>query len=446
MKILLSSGNQVEHDLLPLGHLYVASYLRLKRPQHKLFVYDRLPTINEVLSIKPDIACFGPLSIHIPKTLALCKEIKECLGIPIVLGGGHVSLDQKLIDYCDIVVIGEGELTFVDVVDAIDAVHDTQSPALSKVSGIMFRCDGNVIQTHPRTVIQNLDDVPYPARDLVGMTRYLEDNNWFGRVIGRGSMLISSRGCPFHCAFCASSSFWQKKMRCHSAEYLVGEIEKLIRDYDIRLLYIADDNFLADRHRLRNLAKLMQEKNIALRIGVVGRLDSFDYEMAGLLHTIGVEDISFGLESGSSRLFGGVKDRFELSLEKARKTVEFAVQQGFTVTGMFMIGIPDETEEDIYNTFDFIDSLPLNKLGIALATPFPGTEWWDLAIRQKIIDSRNVDWKTLNLKTWVEGRPVFENGVSRERLHQLWQELEDRSRNMWSWQWQQRKHMASDGL
>lgn len=436
MKIALISGNYEKQGFPPLGVLYLAAYLRKEVPETIIDVYDVFPEITHLLEKNYDIIGLSAMSYQYPVVSVFANNLRAVYSGIIFLGGVHISLSKELPAWADIGIIGEGEQTLAQLVSTWKGLN---SYVLSNIPGIIFRLKGNVIKTLPRGNIENLDNIPYPARDLIDMEAYLKDNNVYGTVIGRGTSLMTSRGCSFHCDYCSSSAMWNK-MRFASAEYVISEIELLENIYRTEHLWVVDDHFMSNIHRLRKMAELYEQKKLKTKLGINGRIETYTKENSEILQRLGVKAIAFGLETGSDDMLRAVKHGQKLCIADERRIVEQAVEDGFQVHGMFMLNLPGETRESIRKTMDFIRELPLSKFSIAIATPFMGTKWWDIAVEQGIVPEKPSDdfWRSYNMQELHENRPLFKTELSREELIGFYSELTDYQRKLFYFDWRNR--------
>ena len=236
----------------PLGLMYLASALRRNNPHQlkildmKLGYFEPSDVPGEFSGFDPDIVGISSMTNEAGILHQLAKEVKRVSSCKIIAGGAHVTacpedgLSDPNIDY---IVLGEGERTLVELVEAILAGSDT-----SRIKGIGFRKDGSIVNTPPREFMQNLDEMPFPAWDLVNMKEY--SKYWGHDILNPRKpymSLLTSRGCPFGCIYC--HNIMGKTFRARSPESVFSEIETLYRSYNIRYFSIEDDIFNYDRER-----------------------------------------------------------------------------------------------------------------------------------------------------------------------------------------------------
>ncbi len=363
------------------GVAYLSAYLKRVRPHVRITIsYLSDPDIlGDLRRIQPHLLGFTTTSRRFLKIKRLGAELHRATGLPVLWGGVHLSIaPDDLPEYATVGVLGEGEETLVELVDAFDGQHFQN---LGAIKGITYRDGGQRVDTGKRPALANLDEVPFPDIELLRV-------NW--RQLKR-AVVITSRGCPYKCRFCASSIFWDRT-RLHSARYVVDEFAQLIRQDGVKDILIYDDFFTANKKRVEEIASLMEAEGLLgfAKMECLSRADNFDDHLASQMARMGITKCSFGFESGCQRTLDYLKNG-KLSLEQSRRAVAIAKAHGLQVVGSFVIGSPYETEAEILETFAFIRSLQLDNAQITIATPFPGTELWEDGKKLGIIPDD--EWK-----------------------------------------------------
>ena len=414
MKILLRSDQKRNENLPGLGVGYIIAYLKKYFPGAIIDIsFDREDILEKIQFSKPDLIGFTAVTFTYKKTFQLARTVKENYpSIPLVMGGVHITLcPHALPEWIDVAVIGEGEETFLEL---IKAYQNEGRLKKETIKGIVFRKDGNLINTGLRESIEPIDRIPHPDLEALCIPK---------KTI---SHIITSRGCPFRCKFCCSAKIWPET-RFHSAEYVVEEIEKAINYYERKKLMIYDDLFTMKRKRMQRLAELMQEKELNKKIefDIISHVDFLDEETVVNLKKIGVTRISFGIESGSKKILNYLKNGV-VTREKIRKTVALCKKNGLGAMGSFMVGSPYETEEDIKETMDFIKELNLDEIGLNVTTPFPGTEIWEYAKEKGLIKTDEWDdrlWGMQHIDETNIKEKIILADVDKETFFQLYQQL-----------------------
>lgn len=420
MRILLVNtvdvGNFIETLFPSLGLAYIASYLRKRFPDIKIRITCE-GVERAIRSFKPDILGISSVT----QNYNLAKEyakIGKKYGIPVIIGGTHISgLSSTLSTDMDIAVLGEGEETVAEIIEKFHT-DDRGIEACKEVDGIAYRENGEIRFTIRRPEINPLDTIPFPARDLLPIPR-------------RGIVhLFSSRGCPYSCQFCASTRFWDK-LRFFSADYVIEEIDHVVKDYHPITIGFYDDLFIASRKRLVEIVDRIGKRGYHKEIEFVlnGRSNMIDDETSTLLKKMNVVAVNIGLESGSEKILAFLKGD-SVSIETNAKAVETLHRHGINVHGTFIIGCPGETEEDIRKTEAFIRKSRLSSFEVYLLTPHPGTPIWSLAAEKGLV-SNDMDWSRLSQepKRADPNKVLMADLVSAETLYKYYMRLKRLKRN-----------------
>jgi len=378
MKLHLVSDEEQSSERPKLGLGYLASYLHHYLPDVEVslsFAADDL--VADIKRIKPDIVGFSAMSHKFGVQIEKAKEVKEKFGLPIIIGGVHISLvPSALPEWIDIGVISEGEEVLRRL---LVEYKKTKRLKDRKTPSIVFWENKKLVVTGHPLFVEPIDKIPHP--------------DWNFLRVGKAGPghILTSRGCPFRCRFCESGNFW-KKYRVHSTEYVVSEIETINKQYGRDELIIMDDLFFTNQTRLREIADLLEKKklNKKMRFEVIGRADLFNEEIAKILKRMSVFAISFGMESGSEKILSYLKNE-TVTLDQIRNAVRLAKKYRIQILGTFMIGSPGETKEDIKKTISFIKKLDLDQVGVNVTTPFPGTELWEEARKKSLVHDNEWD-------------------------------------------------------
>jgi radical SAM superfamily enzyme YgiQ (UPF0313 family) len=390
MRVLLvnviDSSNGVESQAPPLGLAYCASFLRREVPGVEVKIVDR--NIRECTrQFRPEVVGLSAVTQNFGKAGRLAGYFKEC-GAVVVVGGHHLSaLPHTLPPQMDIGVIGEGEVTFCELIRTIQR-NGLEGRSLGDVKGIVYRGDhGRIEVTPPQGLVSDLDKIPFPARDLLSIPHE-------GVVT-----MISSRGCPYNCRYCSAASFWGKT-RFHSAGYIVDEIEHIMAAYSPKMIYFWDDLFLANARRMRQIADLVCARDInrAVSFGVIGRANLVTGDAVKCLKDMGVAHVCLGLETGSDTVMTYLKGH-SINVEAGRVAIKTLKNAGMTVSSSFIIGSPQETESDIRKTYELVRSLHLANFEVFHLTPYPGTPLWAEAMERSLV-SEDMDWSKIRMDSW----------------------------------------------
>ena len=355
--------------------------------------------IARIRDWKPDLVGLSCIfSNQIACVRDLSRRIKQEISpdILVVTGGTHPSFlpEQTLAQTdVDIVVLGEGELGLHDIIQACN-----RGETLDDIDGIAYR-DKNGIVVHPRTTwIEDLDSLPFPARDLLPLEKYFAAKTpmaYHWRNV-RNVPIISSRGCPHRCAFCSSWRHWGQRFRKRSADNVIAEIRHLKEDHHIGELKWQDDNLTIDRQRAREIFSKMIDRGLAMPWNTPNgiALWTLDEELMRLMKKSGCYEISLAVESGDPVSFQRYVGK-PFSLDKAREVARLARKLGITTVGYFIIGFPGETLAQIRRSMDFALDLGIDYLSPFIYIPIPGSRLWEECLADGLI-SEQYDYEKSN--------------------------------------------------
>jgi len=378
----IHSTIEVEQRHPPLGLGYLVSALQ-KHFGDDFFKF-RIICRNiekEIKQFGPDIVFITSVTQNFDIAVNYANFIKQ-EQIPIIIGGIHISMmPHSLNPDFDVGVIGEGEVTVVELMEIFLRKKRFLFEDLSNIKGIIFRNKDTIQFTKPRPEIQDIDSVPMPARGLLKIDKH--------------TYMFTSRGCPYKCMFCASTRFWNT-VRFFSSEYVLKEIRELVDKYNAKLISFYDDLFIADRRRLNEISSLiLKDKKLKkIRFTCNARANLVNDEVVQLLKQMNVLSINLGLESGCKRTLGYIKPA--VTLEQNISAVKTIKRYGIACNGSFIIGCPQETKEDILETYKFIKKIPINLIDIYVLTPYPGTPVWEYAKSRGLV-SDDMQWSKLDV-------------------------------------------------
>jgi len=386
---LVNVSKGFERGIVPLGLMSISAYLKKYGNFHDIRLLDS--NCQDIYqSFEPtDIVGIGAVTQDIKNAIHFAEFVKSKSDIPVVLGGVHISTYRKLPEPFDVGVIGEGEDTMLELMQLSDFSKDN----LKRVKGICYNEKGTTVFTEPRELITDLDKIPIPDRDLANLDFYLQKRQIIPYHKGRSLTMISSRGCPFNCVFCSTRLHWQK-FRAFSAERVIEEIELLIRKYNVEIIHIFDDLFIADKKRLSKIHKFIVEREINKKVKFMClvRSDMVDDVTMKMLKEMNVVITGIGMESGSPDMLEYLKRR-TTTIEDNRRAIELANRYNIPTMGSFMLGSPGETEDELLETLKFIRSYrysPFLSPLSYISTAFPGTEFWNYA-KEKGVDVEDFD-------------------------------------------------------
>lgn len=393
-------GDILEGEHVPLGIYYIASYLRENGYETK--VIDALALrlteaeiFNEIDDFSTSFIGISATTVAFPYAVALARAAKKRFPLLVtIIGGRHVTSDfshAMSFGNFDFGVVGEGEITTRELLDALIA-----GKPVSDVKGVVYRNPaGTPVFTGQREYIEDLDILPFPAFDLISDISIYKPPPFMRKVLPSLSM-ISSRGCPGKCTFCACSL--GKKYRKRSAQNIVKEIKHLVQTYHIREIDFLDDNFLLDKERIYQVFDILRAEGVFIYWSCLARINSVDYAFLKYLRDNGCWTIAFGIESGDEKILKMIQKG--LSLDKASRVIGWCRELGIVTRGFFIIGHPLETVESIDRTINYALSIPLDIIMTSINTPFPGTQQYNIAQKYGTLD-------TSDLTLYSQYDPVF---------------------------------------
>lgn len=383
----------------PIGLGYLASYL--EQFEFKVSILDLSIRRITAESLMEFLSKKKPVMIGITALTAYynsAKELawlikKELPSIPLVLGGVHasslpeISLEESRSDF---VVIGEGEETTLELARAlVDKRGD-----FSKIKGLVFRTDGKIVVNEPRALIPDLDSLPMPAWHRIDPNKYPRSPHGSMMKFKEVAPILSSRGCPYACDFCASCNFWGQKIRFRSAVKIVDEMAYLKANFGIKEFHFWDDNLTVKRSHIEGICKEIIRRRLKIAIAMPNgvRVDSLDEKLLKLMKQAGFYFLIFAVESWSKDVL--VANNKKTSLVKIAKNVIIAKKLGIELGSFFIFGLKGDTVESMRRTIRFTKSLPFDQVAFFLLKPLPGSKMFNSWSDGK--DLKDFDWNAIN--------------------------------------------------
>ncbi|MBU0929639.1 MAG: B12-binding domain-containing radical SAM protein [Nanoarchaeota archaeon] len=383
------SKSNIKVGQLPnLGLCYIGAIL--EKNGHSVKILDAQAsnlsceeTAKEVKRLDYDLIGISVTNAHYKEIKNLIPLIRKNFNGKIVLGGPHVScFPEKILEEnpgIDISVIGEGEITIVEIIEAIE-----NKKSLSNIKGIAYKEDKKIILTEKRPTLMKLDDLPNPAWHLLNFNLYCPLPDQYKKK--PAISMITSRGCTWKkCAFCFEAGVNSKVYRRHSPERIIENIILLQNQYGIKEIDFLDDEFLINESWIERFSNLIKENNIKLSWSAFGRVDHVTDRMLKLAKESGCWGVYFGFETGDEELLKVVNKG--TTLEQAKKACEWCHKHRIEIRGSFMLGLPGETPEKAMKTINFAIELGLNTAAFRLTYPEYGTKLYETAIKEgKLIE------------------------------------------------------------
>jgi anaerobic magnesium-protoporphyrin IX monomethyl ester cyclase len=362
---------------MPLGLLQIASVL--KQNGYTVQVLDATAKdmgdsdiLDYVTGGTFDYLGISSTTVTINSAYRLIDYIKNNARrkIRIIVGGIHGTVlpDEILTrSKCDVVVMGEGEETIIDLLNSFE-----NGLPLAGVQGIAYRDHaGNVVVNAPRPLIKNIDELPLPAYHLIDLRDYASVISHRKRFI----TFVRSRGCPFNCIFCSVNAMFKRRYRIQSPARTLRDIVELQGAFRIDEVMFKDSEFLIDRENCKSFFEQMISEKLGVVWSCGARVDTVDFELLTLMKESGCRTISYGIESGSNevlkRLHKGT------TVDQVLETLELTKRAGIRVAAKFMIGNYNETEDELMETYNLIRKIDYDYISATYLTPYPGSELFD---------------------------------------------------------------------
>lgn len=402
----------------PMGLLSLAAWI--EKHGHRADIHDcyAFPGLDDRIfrflrQERPDFVGITSTTSSFLDGIRLATRAKEVLpGVRTVFGGVHMSSlrEQLLRDFpvIDYGVVGEGEQALLELMQADD--RDLRS-----IEGLLFRDAGEVVFTGFRQSLLDLDTLPFPAYEKLQGFPDSYKLPIFSYPKAPNATIITSRGCPYTCSYCDRSVF-RRTYRSNSPEYMIELMNTLQRRFNIKHVNIYDDTFTLKRKRVIDFCELKNKTGLNMTFNCAARTEQLDSEMLSVMKKAGCWMISLGIETGDPALLkrhrsflpnGGTED----PLEKVRTMVHQIKRAGIRVKGLFMLGLPGETEESIEKSMEYVFSLPLDEFNLSKLTPFPGAPIYK-DIREHGTFEEN--WELMNAMNFM----FVPKGFTRERLEE----------------------------
>lgn len=421
MKILFIQPNYDAHIVHPpLGLGYLAAYLEKKG--HEVVIFDttlKNASLEKILlaieNFSPDLVGISVLSRGHNKAKEIIFEIKKFFPkLPVVIGGTQVTAAplEVMVDLgADFAIIGEGEITLSELVDGLEDKRQ-----FFKIDGLAFRLGGKVKINRPREFIKNLNEIPFPAWHLMPPADYRIAPILEPIHASPVAPIITSRGCPYNCSFCASNVTWGRKIRFRSPENVIEEIKLLKEKYGVKEIHFADDNFTMDIERAEKICDLLIQKKLALPWqcpnGV--RIDRLTLPLLRKMKASGCYAVGLGIESGNQGVLQ--INQKNLDLKIVPDVLKNLKKVGIESYGFFILGLPGDTKQTIKETINFALTNPFDRVWFNIFTPYPGSKSFiDWLGKRKF---NEIDWYKHDCSTAVISLPDL-SGKELEKFQKL---------------------------
>lgn len=401
---------RIKTDSVSLGLMYIATVL--KERGHDCLVYngdfatysltghegvtvDYKNYINEIAhktshvwvdfsnlleEFKPDYVGISMLTPKYGSAIEVAKIVRNYSpDITVFVGGIHPTLQpaETLKESSfDIAVVGEGEETVVELIKVLES-----NESLSSVKGIYYKENGMISQNPPRQLMEDIDVIPFP--DFTLLHRFEEYSpDYLNRI-------LTSRGCPFKCVYCASNKLWTRKVRFRAPEKVFEEIKYRYTKFGIRFFKFNDDTFTLNRQRLEKLCGLIIKDKIKIKWMCDTRSDKLNEDILKIMKKAGCRQVNIGVESGSEKILNFIQKGE--SLETTRNAFLLAKKLKVNTLAYFMMGFPSETKEDVQQSIKTMREIKPDSVCWSLFTPYPGTEIYNHLVENGLL-AESPDW------------------------------------------------------
>ncbi|MBF0424785.1 MAG: radical SAM protein [Magnetococcales bacterium] len=373
----------------PIALAYCAAVVRAQRPGQELAIIDAEgeelnhgQMVERVVAAKPDVLVIQDTTATIAADLQSAARIKTRLprtrtvfiGLHSTVRGAEVLARRDAVDF---VIRNEPEYALAELVAALEDGH-----ALTGIAGLSYMDGDHLVENPARQVNKALDLMPFPARDLLANDRYI--NPMTGKVF---TLIKTSRGCPYQCVYCTAIPYYGRAWRARSVPNIIAEIKQVKEQHGIDDFLFHSDTFNLNRKFVFELCQCMIDERLEVSWMSNCRADLMDLEMARMMRAAGSRMVSFGIESGSDVMLQAMKKG--LTTDQARRAVACCQEAGLQVIAYFVLGTPGETRQTMQQTLDFALELDPEVAQFFVATPFPGTEFYEQALRMGALTSDN---------------------------------------------------------
>lgn len=398
----------------PLGLAYLAASLLEYNNDLEIKIIDGYlleynDYLREISRIDADVIGVTSTVVQLGGALKI-PSLVNASDTQFIIGGPGVEKipSSRLFDSGYLVLChGEGERTIVELVEAFE-----KDISLKGIDGISYCSNGIEKRNSPRKLIENLDEIPLPARNLLNMEKYI--NKWEKITGVRTAGMISSRGCPFSCRFCDRSIFG-RRIRFTSLSRIIEEMKQLYYKYNVESIFFADDLFTLNKRRVLDFCDTMNRELPEKKWGAQARIGTVDFEMLSRMKQAGCTELAFGVESGSQRLLDflgkGIK------VDQIKETFEWVNELDMNGGMYLIVGIPGEKQIDIDMTKKLILDVKPKSIILSFLVPIPGTELFEMT---KHFIRQDADFFDFN---FFENESIYEkkafNVEPKERYHEI---------------------------
>lgn len=388
-----------QYVMVPISLPSIAGLLRAKG--HTLKIIDTTvesistyELVERIKEFKPGLIICNLATATFTGDIEFCSWLKQQTKSHITAIGTHVtSLPQESLEVSELdsVIKGEPEKSALDLANALESGSD-----LSGVKGISYKKGKEIIHNENQPFIEDLDSLPFPARDLIHNERYVMP--FSNRPY---TLLVASRGCTHHCIYCTARQYYGQHLRMRSAANVVDEAEEIINKFGIKDITMWSDTFTLNRDFVVAVCNEIIKRGLKFNWMANSRVDRVDYEMLKLMKKSGCTILSFGVETGVQEILNNI--RKGTTTEQAQEVFKWTRELGIETIAHVVLGLPGENKETVKKTIKFIKKINPDFAQFYCAIPFPGTEYYDLAKSKGWITTQ--DWTKYEINQPIVSTP-----------------------------------------
>lgn len=398
---LPASLNAAQGVYPPLGLAYIAAVLEQNNQSVIILDCKALNCTSDdirnfIAKSKPDIVGVTAMSSTLMGALEVAKIAKEFKAI-VVVGGSQLAaypIETLSYDYIDYGIIGEGEYTMLELVQALENKSD-----ISSIRGLIYKREIDCIVSNGERIVENIDSLPVPARHLLPMDLYhcvITETPF--------TTMISSRGCPSKCGFCFKQPS-DKKIRFRDPVKIVDEMEELVNKYHVKEIMFYDDSIAIRRNHIIGICEEIFKRNLKVKWESPARIDNMDFNLLRMMNKAGCIRLRYGVESGNERILKLMHKG--ITLDKIKDVFKMTKDLGIETFAYFIIGYATETPETIRDTINFAKKLNPDWVMFTIATPYPHTDLYEISSKEKLIPENY--WRDFTLGVRTDRLPYLVN-------------------------------------
>lgn len=388
----------------PLGLGYIAACLQNKGISVEVVdctFMNLRSVLKKIRDSHPKIIGIQVMFSMKERALQMAELLRKDCELLIAGGPLPTSDPEDYLQSFDVVGIGEGEETMLDIVRAVQ-----DGKTLEHVKGIAYKDHGKTVLTPPRSFIQNLDEIPFPAREMFDNGAY---KTYYSSNFGyTTTSVMTSRGCPFQCDFCSRPVFGNQ-FRSRTPKNIAEEVQQ-VHDLGYDRVWFADDCFTLGRKRFLDICHELIKRRINIGWECLSRVDTIDKEVAEKMRKAGCVRVFFGIESGNDTVLKLMNK--QITIKQAEQAVNTCKKAGIQVGAFFILGYPGETDKTVLDTVDFASSLPLDYLSFTFPYPIPGTPLYERVKRSMIME----EWTEPDNIHLIKHKLLYQSPISESKL------------------------------